>query len=402
MFTSKSFGTILANAEIVRKNLMSLKCFEHVNVDIDVSDASNSTPYGYKVTFKTRELKLLSGVHHVETSDNEGFVKIGFQLNNLTGHADHFKLETSLGNNGTRNYNGCVFKYVPGKITSCISGNMFKKISHWNTVHGIFNEWGTLFDICFLASFKNHFSQNLQYEAVIRDINMLSKESPFRLREESGLSIKSSIKHITTLDTRDSKVLPSEGVFCQMVMEVAGFGGDVSFLRNHFITQFFSKISRDVVFQGSFGGGFLTDLGTYKKPNIMDKFFLGGPMTLRGFQSRGVGSLNDDAVAGAMSYWIMAAHIYVKPMFGMESNRINEALRLHLFCNAGNISFLGNNTKNSVNNIFKNFRLSSGVGLVARLGNSIRFEFNLCTPLQYMTGDRIVDGFQFGVGAYFV
>lgn len=41
------------------------------------------------------------------------------------------------------------------------------------------------------------------------------------------------------------------------------------------------------------------------------------------------------------SYWVSAVHIYVKPLFGMESNRINEAIRLHLFCNAGNISFFG-------------------------------------------------------------
>lgn len=76
---------------------------------------------------------------------------------------------------------------------------------------------------------------------------MLSKNSPFRLREESGYSVKSSIKHITTIDTRDSKVLANEGVFFQMVMEVAGFGGDVRFLRNHFTSQFYSKISKDVV-----------------------------------------------------------------------------------------------------------------------------------------------------------
>jgi len=76
---------------------------------------------------------------------------------------------------------------------------------------------------------------------------MLSKNSPFRLREESGFSVKSSIKHITTIDTRDSKVLANEGVFFQMVMEVAGFGGDVRFLRNHFVSQFYSKISKDVV-----------------------------------------------------------------------------------------------------------------------------------------------------------
>ncbi|XP_050530646.1 sorting and assembly machinery component 50 homolog A-like isoform X2 [Daktulosphaira vitifoliae] len=381
---------------------MNLRCFENVTIDIDVSEGPKSTLNGYKVTFRTQELKLLSGIHHVETSDNEGLVKFGFILNNLTGHAEHFKLETSLGNSGTQSFNGCVFKFVPGNITSCISGQVYKKISHWNSVHGIFNEWGTLFDVCFLAPVKNHFSQNLQYEAIIRDINMLSKESPFKLREESGLSLKSSIKHLTTLDTRDSKVLPNNGVFCQMVMEVAGFGGDISFLRNYFIGQFFSKITNDVVFQGSFGGGFMTDLGTFKKPNLMDKFFLGGPMTLRGFQSRGIGSLSNNSIAGVTSYWVSAIHIYIKPLLGMENSRINDVFRLHLFCNAGNISFIGNDAKSSMSNLFKEFRLAAGVGIVARIGNSARFEFNFCNPLQYIKGDRTVNGFQFGVGVHFI
>lgn len=52
--------------------------------------------------------------------------------------------------------------------------------------------------------------------------------------------------------------------------------------------------------------------------------------------------------------------------------------------------------------MLKDFRLSTGVGLVARVGNSIRFEFNLCTPFQYNIGDKIVHGFQFGVGANFI
>ncbi|XP_060857003.1 sorting and assembly machinery component 50 homolog [Metopolophium dirhodum] len=402
MFTSNSLKNIINNAEIVRKNLMSLNCFENISVNIDVSSGSNSTPNGYKVTFNVQELTFASSILHSVARDNEGIVKLGFKLNNISGHANHFKIESSIGNGGTQKYDACISKHIPGSISSCISGHIFKKKSYWNTVHGVFDEWGTLFDLLFLSPYKSHFSQNLQYEGVIRDINMLSKESPFKLREESGFSVKSSIKHITTIDTRDSKVLANEGVFFQMVMEVAGFGGDVKFLRNYFTSQFYSKISKDVVFQGSFGGGVLTDLGTFKKVNMMDRFFLGGPMTLRGFQSRGIGNLNDNVVAGVTSYWVSAVHIYVKPLFGMESNRINEAIRLHLFCNAGNISFFGKDTKSSLERTFKDFRLSTGFGVVARIGNSIRFEFNLCSPLQYSAGDRIVDGFQFGVGANFI
>jgi hypothetical protein len=43
---------MIKNAEIVRKNLMSLNCFENISVNIDVSSGSNSTPNGYKVFLK--------------------------------------------------------------------------------------------------------------------------------------------------------------------------------------------------------------------------------------------------------------------------------------------------------------------------------------------------------------
>lgn len=36
------------------------------------------------------------------------------------------------------------------------SGHIFRKKSYWNTVHGVFNEWGTLLDLQFLASYKVH------------------------------------------------------------------------------------------------------------------------------------------------------------------------------------------------------------------------------------------------------
>uniref|UniRef100_A0A2S2Q7S8 Sorting and assembly machinery component 50 B n=1 Tax=Sipha flava TaxID=143950 RepID=A0A2S2Q7S8_9HEMI len=154
MFSSNSFNNIIKNAEIVRKNLMSLNCFENISINIDVSSGSNSTPNGYKVIFNTQELKCASTILHSIARDNEGFVKLGFKLNNLTGHANHFKIESSLGNSGTQKFDACISRHIPGSISSCASGHIFRKKSYWNAVHGVFNEWGTLFDLQFLASYK--------------------------------------------------------------------------------------------------------------------------------------------------------------------------------------------------------------------------------------------------------
>lgn len=79
-------------------------------------------------------------------------------------------------------------------------------------------------------------------------------------------------------------------------------------------------------------------------------------------------------------------------------NNIDSKIRFFLF----KYISLDKNTQTSFGLMFKDFRLSTGVGLVARVGNSIRFEFNLCTPFQYKIGDKIVHGFQFGVGANFI
>lgn len=47
-----------------------------------------------------------------------------------------------------------VFHLIVSLHIFSASGHLFKKKSYWNAVHGIFNEWGTVFDLFFLASYK--------------------------------------------------------------------------------------------------------------------------------------------------------------------------------------------------------------------------------------------------------
>lgn len=65
-----------------------------------------------------QELKLATGILHSVARDNEGFVKLCLKLNNFTGHANHFKIESSLGNSGTKKYDACISKHIPGSISA--------------------------------------------------------------------------------------------------------------------------------------------------------------------------------------------------------------------------------------------------------------------------------------------
>lgn len=47
-------------------------------------------------------------------------------------------------------------------------------------------------------------------------------------------------------------------------------------------------------------------------------------------------------------------------------------------------------------------RSTAGIGIAFRMGQKARIEFNYCQPLSYEAGDRVVKGFQFGIGYEFV
>lgn len=140
---------------------------------------------------------------------------------------------------------------------------------------------------------------NLQWDACIRDLSVLSRTTSFAIREQSGLSLKSSIKHILSLDQRDETIFPSNGALFQITSELAGFGGDVGFLKNELLVQANYSILDGVVVQGAIQGGFLKAISPDKKILMCDQFYLGGPQTIRGFQMRGIGPHSDGNALGS-------------------------------------------------------------------------------------------------------
>lgn len=139
----------------------------------------------------------------------------------------------------------------------------------------------------------------MQWDASIRDLSVLSRATSFAVREQSGLSLKSSLKHILSLDQRDETVFPTSGALFQITSELAGFGGDVGFLKNELFVQANYSLLDGVVLQGALQGGFLKPVSPDKKIFLCDQFFLGGPQTLRGFQMRGIGPHSDGNALGS-------------------------------------------------------------------------------------------------------
>lgn len=52
--------------------------------------------------------------------------------------------------------------------------------------------------------------------------------------------------------------------------------------------------------------------------------------------------------------------------------------------------------------LIENMRSAAGIGLAFKLAERARIELNYCIPLRKCAGDKIENGFQFGIGYEFV
>lgn len=158
--------------------------------------------------------------------------------------------------------------------------------------------------------------------------------------------------------------------------------------------------------------------------SISERYFIGGPLTMRGFGHFGVGPSiahgNIKLATGSSIYWNTGLHAYVPLPFIARHNRgegnsitkvIDKCVRMHLFANAAAASNPvvtgGGQTFDSkiqamIRSVSSNVRTSVGAGLVIAAGPVLRFELNYAIPVHFdSVSDSPDRGFQFGFGINF-
>ncbi|KAF9001794.1 hypothetical protein BGZ52_009853 [Haplosporangium bisporale] len=113
-------------------------------------------------------------------------------------------------------------------------------------------------------------------------------------------------------DQRDEPLMPSTGHFIRVIQEYAGLGGDVEHLRQEVEAQIARSNDKGYIVSASVKSGYLHSLNG-KPSKISDRFFLGGPMSVRGFKS------NDD-LTKTPSVSAGAGIVYRHPQVRIELN----------------------------------------------------------------------------------
>lgn len=226
----------------------------------------------------------------------------------------------------------------------------------------------------------------------------------------SGTSLKHSLKYElrTNGEFCNDQLLPTAGLDWYTKLELAGPPGDIGFAKAQggaaVHLPILGEIREGLALHGSWSGGYLKPLsynGACKPATISDRFFVGGPMQLRGFLPAGIGprtkkggstSPGGDSLGGSLYYTASVSASTSPP--GLFRNY---GIQMFGFANAGTV--VGTMDGIPLQAIVNSTRTSVGAGVAASTPMG-KLEATYAWPLRYGPRDA-KRNVQFGFGFNF-
>ena len=195
-----------------------------------------------------------------------------------------------------------------------------------------------------------------------------------------------------THDTRDHPVIPTRGARLHLETELAGFMGDVNHLKCTLESQLHVPLVLGYTGTVALRGGAVTTLAEQGNTHtwVTDKFYCGGPGSVRGFFADGIGR-----PMGGLMHWGAGLSLPRKLPFSPHIWGLGQFMRLHHFVNAGSLG-------NCREDLAREPRVSVGSGVIINVANTMRMEINYALPLRHSPNDVLNHGLQFGIGVNFM
>jgi outer membrane protein insertion porin family len=401
LFSAQNFEEMVKVAHTAKQQMENLGLFKSVGIHIDISRGEKAKKDGYDVTYIVKEPRRVTGGLSTLVGTNEGSLLLSLRLPNVAGRGERISSDFTYGSKNALGWSVNFNKPLLGNPRLNFQMGIFQNSVEfpWSCYKEL--DRGVACDFMFPGRHGTHI---LRWEGVWRELSCLSRATAFSVREQAGPSLKSVIRHTWAKDTRDSRVLPNTGYLIKAVQELAGLGGDINYWKQETELQANKKLAWDSVIQLSVAAGVMNTFLPGTRLNIMDQFFLGGPLTLRGFNIKGVGPHEDGCALGANAYWCTGLHLYTPLPFRPGKGGFGDYFRTHFFVNAGNLSTVdfGRQWRENLTSLTSTARWSYGAGIVLRMGGIARLELNYCVPVRSQPGDSVNHGLQFGIGVTFL
>jgi len=408
LFKAKSFLEVYKNSLDSKVNLMNKGVFQDVEVTIDTTEAYDSKKCdGVQVLFKVREKKNIVGELRTEMSnmDKPNWV-MRIMSPNVLGRGESISFSLSHALTSGRIYTPDDFNLTFSKPVfncGCFPEKRFN-FSILQSKHDCV--WNALSQRArgISAGCDFDFHKNRHHVELLgqwRELSALNSSTPVEVRKESGHSMKTSILHSFVIDHMDIPILPKAGKYLKLSEEVGVYSSKTGFWKEQMEAKICTTLAKKFTFELGTHAGFIIPFGNTTDVNICDKFFIGGPLSLRGFEYNSVGPCANNSYLGTYAYWLLGGHMYTPlPFFWNDKDLApwKKNMRLHAFINAGNCKGLNHVRRSGINSVFQGGRLSCGMGLVYNFMQAARFELNFCLPIMWQKYDKTTTGLQFGIG----
>ena len=231
----------------------------------------------------------------------------------------------------------------------------------------------------------------LSYQFENVNIDDISDSAPQTIRDEEGKRIVSKVTLNLTRDTRDSFLNTTRGNRIQFTNQLAGgiLGGETNYwkteLRSAQFLPVFKYQTQVIALLGRFGV-----ITPYSDENVpfFDRFFLGGPDTLRGYDYRDVGPIDsgsENEPIGGNTYGMISAEYSVE---------LFDPIRLAAFYDGGFVNV------DEWDFSFSDYNDNVGLGIRMMIaGNPLRLDFGF--PLQTSAHNDESMQFHFSFGTRF-
>lgn len=394
LLQAENLRDVLDEVAISVKNLKELGIFKD-DISVSVRKSRTHVKGGKKsyvdVVFVVKEKRKFSASIAAHAGNQSGDASLSFGLKNLLGRAEQLKLTTST---QFPHWGQLLQVEFTKPFIADLRKKFFLSLGRTTSDHPFsgFQQKTAAVSCNFI--FPTFLGEHqLGWSGDWREVCGFFPNIPFDVREQGGHTLKSSLKHVLMADTRDSTWNPHSGHVTRMTQEVAGLGGNVSFGKMELQTEVYQKIFSEIVASFSLWGGVMRPLNS--SSSICDRFFLGGPTTVRGFGMWGLGPRKQDFSLGGEAYWASGLHLYVPiPILSWATGY---RIKFHSFVNAGNIISTDMKNWQELKRLGTDVRLSVGSGLALRIGIA-KIEFNYVLPLKAVSMDKLMTGFQIGVG----
>jgi outer membrane protein insertion porin family len=166
-------------------------------------------------------------------------------------------------------------------------------------------------------------------------------EASWALKSAQGSALVSMAGGSLIFNRLDQQRNPRNGLFAELSVDIAGLGGDVSFVRTTFDGRAYYNFVDDLVGMLRFQAGHMAGWGNNGGVRIVDSFFR-GPDLVRGFAGSGIGPRDVstsrlDALGGTAYFGATAELQFPIPFIPEELG-----LRGALFADAGTLFSVGN------------------------------------------------------------